>query len=339
MNIEITEGVVNERGIKVIEYGPEGIGKTTLATQYPNPLFIDTEGSTSNYNVRRLPKPNTLDEFKEIVGWVLMHPDQLRTLVIDTADWLEHMFVNDFCIKNGIKTLGDMSYGKGYEASAKSFLNEVLKLLDAVTDRGIHVVLNCHHQVKTISLPDDLGSYDRYELKMEKKHTALIKEWADLIVFMNFKNKLVYQNKDDKKAKAVGGQERIMYFTRTASFDAKNRFGLPDSAPLDYNVIRHIFEPNAVPQGVTDKVDFTPTNGDMTDFTTEEYQGIIPDLMDLLVLNNYPASVIEEACVAATFAPKGVKLKDYPQQVQENLVQIFPQVKEFIASNGFDLPF
>ena len=30
---------------KVVIYGPEGIGKSTFAAQFPDPLFIDTEGS------------------------------------------------------------------------------------------------------------------------------------------------------------------------------------------------------------------------------------------------------------------------------------------------------
>ena len=33
---------------KVVIYGPEGIGKTTLAAQFPDPVFIDTEGSTNH---------------------------------------------------------------------------------------------------------------------------------------------------------------------------------------------------------------------------------------------------------------------------------------------------
>ena len=41
---------------RVIIYGTEGIGKSTLASQFPNPLFIDTEGSTSNMDVARMDK-------------------------------------------------------------------------------------------------------------------------------------------------------------------------------------------------------------------------------------------------------------------------------------------
>ena len=58
MDFEITEGVINGAQ-KVVFYGPEGIGKTTFAMKFPDPLFIDTEGSTKKYDVRRLPKPTS----------------------------------------------------------------------------------------------------------------------------------------------------------------------------------------------------------------------------------------------------------------------------------------
>ncbi len=38
---------------KVVIYGPEGIGKSTFAARFPNPLFIDTEGSTKDMDVAR----------------------------------------------------------------------------------------------------------------------------------------------------------------------------------------------------------------------------------------------------------------------------------------------
>ena len=38
---------------KVLIYGPEGIGKSTFAAQFPEPVFIDTEGSTKDMDVAR----------------------------------------------------------------------------------------------------------------------------------------------------------------------------------------------------------------------------------------------------------------------------------------------
>lgn len=46
MKFQITRGLI-VKPQKVVVYGPEGIGKTTFAADFPDPLFIDTEGSTN----------------------------------------------------------------------------------------------------------------------------------------------------------------------------------------------------------------------------------------------------------------------------------------------------
>ena len=47
--IKITTGIIPD-AIKVLIYGPEGIGKSMLASQFPDPLFIDTEGSKHRHH-------------------------------------------------------------------------------------------------------------------------------------------------------------------------------------------------------------------------------------------------------------------------------------------------
>lgn len=41
----VTTGIQNSP-VKTVLYGPEGIGKSTFASHFPNPVFIDTEGGT-----------------------------------------------------------------------------------------------------------------------------------------------------------------------------------------------------------------------------------------------------------------------------------------------------
>lgn len=55
---EITQGKIKS-ALKVVVYGPEGIGKTTFASRFPDPIFIDTEGSTKHMEVKRLPSPSS----------------------------------------------------------------------------------------------------------------------------------------------------------------------------------------------------------------------------------------------------------------------------------------
>lgn len=50
---------------KVVIYGPEGIGKSTFASKFPDPVFIDTEGSTKDMDLRQLSKsPESFQQCK-----------------------------------------------------------------------------------------------------------------------------------------------------------------------------------------------------------------------------------------------------------------------------------
>lgn len=88
MRLNITSGVVR-RAQKVVIYGPEGIGKSTLASKFPNPLFIDTENGTQHMDVRRVDAPANWVMLMETVRAVRDNPSVCGTLVLDTADWAE----------------------------------------------------------------------------------------------------------------------------------------------------------------------------------------------------------------------------------------------------------
>lgn len=246
MNMEITAGIIGGAK-KVLIYGPEGIGKTTFASKFPEPLFIDTEGSTKELNVRRLPVPSSWSIIKEEVRYVAQHPDICKTLAIDTADWAERMAIQavlDEHNKNGIE---DFGYGNGYRYVYEKF-GELLNLLNDVIAANINVVLTAHAALRKFEQPDELGSYDRYTMKLidspKTSISAAVKEWADMVLFANYKTIVVTDSKT-KKTKAQGGS-RVMYTTHHSCWDAKNRYSLPDELPFQYDEIRNVIEGNAV---------------------------------------------------------------------------------------------
>ena len=71
--------------VKTVLYGPEGIGKSTFASHFPNPVFIDTEGGTKRLNVKRLPQPTSWAMLLDEVAEVRKGSVPCGTLVIDTA--------------------------------------------------------------------------------------------------------------------------------------------------------------------------------------------------------------------------------------------------------------
>jgi hypothetical protein len=244
--VEVISGKV-QKAKKVCIYGPEGIGKSSLAAQFPRPIFIDTEGSTTEMNVDRLPKPSSWEMLRQQVNWVRQQGNRFGSLVIDTIDWAEMLAVTSVCAANNKNGVEDFGYGKGYVFVAEE-IGRFLNLLSDVVESGIHVILTAHAQIIKFEQPDEMGAYDRYQLKLGQKtgsRTApLVKEWADMVLFINYKTFSVATDKEGKKNKAQGGI-RTVYATHHPAWDAKNRHGLPDDFPLDYGQIAHIFAAGA----------------------------------------------------------------------------------------------
>lgn len=248
--MQITKGK-RARAQKVVVYGPEGIGKSTFAAQFPEPLFIDTEGSTDNMDVSRLDKPSSYTMLKNEIAWVKANPTVCKTLVIDTIDWAESLVIADVCAQHGKKGIEDFGWGNGYTYT-KEEMGRLLNQLGELVDLGINVVLTAHAQMRKFEQPDEMGSYDRWELKLGKKTSSqtapLVKEWADMVLFANYKT--VVMTADNGKKKATGGQ-RVLYTQHHPAWDAKNRHGLPEGMPFDYAGIAHIFnqaQPQPTPQ-------------------------------------------------------------------------------------------
>ena len=233
---------------KIVIYGPEGIGKSTLASQFPDPVFIDTEDSTKDMNVKRLDKPSSWQMLLDEVRFIRDNPTLCKTLVLDTADWAEQMEIDDLLKTNQKNGIEDFGYGKGYTYSAERF-GKLLNLLTEVSERGVHIVMTAHAQLRKVELPEEMGAYDHWEMKTSKKVAPLIREWADAVLFLNYKVNVINidnQGAAKGKNKAQGGR-RVIHTNHTPFWDAKNRYGMPDELPLEYESIAPLFADQPLP--------------------------------------------------------------------------------------------
>ena len=234
--LKISHGII-QRAQKCVLYGPEGIGKTTLASEAPEPLFIDTEGGTSHLDVNRLTEcPQTWEELLKTIEEVAKE-DCCKTLVIDTIDWAEQIAINHILKKYNQPSIESFGYGKGYTYIAEE-AGRFLSALDKVIASGKNVILTAHAKMRKQELPDEAGQFDRWELKLSKQVAPLIKEWADAVLFINYKTLLVKTDSGNNKAR---GGKRVIYTTHNPTWDAKNRHGLENELPLEYSAIAHIF--------------------------------------------------------------------------------------------------
>lgn len=242
--LQITRGKVH-KAQKIVLYGVEGIGKTTFAAQFPDALFIDTEGSTYAYDVARIePAPGNWTMLMEYVEQAIAEKP-CKTLVIDTADWAEILCTEQLCYKNKWASIDAPGYGAGYTALKDEF-SRLLTRLTYLSYIGINVVLTAHAATRKFERPDEAQAYDRWELKLQKKTAALVKEWADAILFVNYKTivEAVDAGMGQTKGKARGNK-RVMYVSHDACWDAKNRWGLDGEQEFDYSVIAPFIEEGA----------------------------------------------------------------------------------------------
>ncbi|MDY0138294.1 MAG: ATP-binding protein [Candidatus Izemoplasmatales bacterium] len=235
--LKIIEGK-EKRPLKVVIYGPEGIGKSTFASKFPDPLFIDTEGGTSNLDVRRIKCNKSWDELLLIVKEVIKNPTICKTLVLDTADWSETLCINAVTEKYRKNNIEDFGYGKGYVYLLDEY-TKLLTLFDQVIEAGINVVITAHAKPRKFELPEEQGAFDRYEMKLTKQVAPVIKEWSDALFFTNYKIYVVTTESNRRKAQ---GGKRVLYTTHNPTYDAKNRFDLPEELELDFKSIAHLFE-------------------------------------------------------------------------------------------------
>lgn len=348
---------------KVIVYGPEGIGKSTFAAQFPNPLFSDTEGSTKHLDVARFPKPTSWAMLMEQAKHVAKNPDICKTYVVDTADWAEHLCIAEICAKSQKDGIEAFGYGKGYTYLEEEF-GRYLNLLNEVIERGINVVLTAHAQIKKFDQPDEMGSYDRWEMKLQKKTTPLVKEWADMVLFANYKTIVVNvdgQGADKGKNKAQGGR-RVMYTSHHSCWDAKNRHGLPDELDFAYKEIaKCITQPEAMEAPAPQETAAPPHNEPApapADVQPAQMQmtrdgGTEPDpaqptpppkpapsgdtpraLIDLMRSHDVSEREIRQAVTSRGYYPAGTPIANYdPQFIAGVLVGAWPQVFEMIKEN------
>lgn len=338
--MKITSGKIHTAQ-KVVIYGPEGIGKSTFAAQFPEPLFIDTEGSTKHMDVRRFEKPMSWEMLTSQVRYVAENKP-CGTLVIDTADWAERLCISDICARHKKTGIEDFGYGNGYVYLMEEF-GRLLNALEDVINAGINVVMTAHAVMRKFEQPDEVGAYDRWELKLTKKVAPIVKEWADMLLFANYKTFAVAVDDKGKKHKAQGGK-RVMYTAHHPCWDAKNRHDLPEELPFEYAQIRHCIEVNKItvkttplpepsespePPAEMTEADFTEPKG------VPEFDEEIPSerLRQLMRENGVTPAELRRAVAYKRHFTEDTPIVNYPPDYIDGVLigawgQVFDVIKE-----------
>jgi len=240
ISLETLKKGVSKAPPRILMYGAEKIGKTSLAANAPNPIFLRTEDGEGKLDMTSWDL-KSYDDFVEAINVLATQEHEFQTIVIDTIDWFEPMIFAKVIADRpqnekgkAVTNIDDYGYGKGY-LYAMDYWGQVIDGLNYLrTTKDMMVILLAHTHIKSYSPPDS-ESYDRFTLKMNEKASEKLMEFVDCIFFAR---KKIFVREDDVsgKNKAVGTSDSREIMTESLpSFRAGNRYNLPAIIPLDAN--------------------------------------------------------------------------------------------------------
>lgn len=224
---------------RVCIYGTHGIGKTTWASKWPKPLFIRTEDGASHVEVEASPVCETFDQaFGYLIE--LGGTDDLpyRTLVVDSADWLQKLIWSHLEQKHNVATVSAIDYGKGYAEAAQKFAS-CLSALDVIRSKGCHIVMVAHAAKTKFESPDG-RSWDRYEPKLHRTANEYMQEWVDDLLFADYEVLTKQKEEGFGRRREVGiSHDRVLYTQEAPGHVAKTRIpGMPEKISLEFDDYR-----------------------------------------------------------------------------------------------------
>lgn len=226
-----------DRPVMVTICGDSGLGKTTLAASFPNPIVIRAEDGLQAIPVDQRPdafpvlqsESELFDQFKAL----LKEDHEYKTLIIDSVTALERLFIQhviDSDPKNPRsinQALG--GYGAGLQAVA-AMHQRVRKAAGILNERkGMHIVFVAHADTETIELPDQ-DPYTRYSLRLGKKSVAPYVDDVDVVGFLKLET---FTTGDGERKKAISDGSRLLVTYATAANISKNRYNITEDLPVN----------------------------------------------------------------------------------------------------------
>ena len=236
---------------RILIHGVEGLGKTSLAAEFPEPVYLSTAGEATPAGID-LPSPGTAETWDDItnfIGELATEKHDMRTLIVDAVDGLEELVWRETCRRNKWGSIEDPGYGKGY-IEADSVWRELLDGCDHLRNNCNMTIVLIAHSARVVHEEPGHPSFTRYDLRLQKRAQAILTKWTDFIFYIgtSVEIKTVEAGFNKKHTHAEGGGSRWIYTDARPHFVAKNRAasmpakmmfkkgqGFKDLAPHIYN--------------------------------------------------------------------------------------------------------
>lgn len=207
-----------DRPPRILISGRPKIGKTTLASEFPNPVFLQTEDGENEVEIATFGEIQTYEEYVNLIGELYNQDHDFQTVVTDTATALEKLVFDKVLRDNPttekgkpVKSIEDYGYGKGY-ILAESYWRELMDGWQALRrDRNMFIVLLAHETVETHRPPDG-EPFNRYSIALNSRAREYLIGEFDVILHLSTPRHV--KGAEDAKGRehkfAVGGSQVIM---------------------------------------------------------------------------------------------------------------------------------
>jgi ribosomal protein S15P/S13E len=229
---------------RLLIYGPEKMGKTSLACEFPNPIFLRVECGPPEglelpgWDITSMP------DLEEKIGLLYNDDHDFKTVVIDSISALESKviwphIVETILIQDGPRMgekadhIEDYGFGKGY-AYALQVWEDVIDGMNSLRRRGMTTVMIGHSTVKEFKDPET-QTYSVYDIALQDAQkvsaSARLKREVDAILFI--KQEVSAEKEDpkdvrNKRVLARGGSKRFICTEKRPAYSAGNRYGMPE---------------------------------------------------------------------------------------------------------------
>ena len=212
---------------RIVLYGQEGIGKSTFAADFPNPIFVQTEDGLGQIDCAKFPLcKKGRDAFDQLTA-LAKEPNVFQTVVLDSLDWLERLIWDDVCAQNKVDSIEHIGYGKGYVMALTSW-RTILDVLTELHNQKKIVLLLAHAVAEDYTDPEVTG-IKRFTPRLHKTARSLVAEYVDVV--------LLATRKFGAANGEIANNPRVVRTEPSPCQVAKSRYAIPAELPLDAGAV------------------------------------------------------------------------------------------------------
>lgn len=220
LNIEPTTISRDLKGKYICLFGNAKVGKTTFACNAPKNLLLAFEKGYNAISGVKVVDINKWSDLKLVLKQLERKEAQemYNTITIDTVGLMWQMCEDYICVANGVQSISDIPWGKGFSMCKREFENCLRK----ITKLGYGLIIIAHSE-KRIEKVDDDNSIEIYSPNIPKRAADIVNQLVDIIGYIGIEF-------DEK-----GESHRYLYTRATPTIMAGSRFPhLPAKIPFGY---------------------------------------------------------------------------------------------------------